>query len=65
MITIGRRLNEHSVGDANIYYRRAERLIQEMDQLNPWPRPRGFVVKAKTWEDYRQWRDAQHNPRLW
>ncbi len=44
---------------------RASKLIDEMDVLNPWPRPRGFVFKAKTYADYEQWRRAQENPRLW
>jgi len=33
--------------------------------LNPWPRPRGFVFKARTWEEYEAWRAAQENPWLW
>jgi hypothetical protein len=45
--------------------RRAGQLIVEMDLLNPWPRPRGFVFKAKTYADYEHWRRAQINPRLW
>ena len=45
--------------------RRAGQLIDEMDLLNPWPRPRGFVFKAKTYADYERWRRAQKNPRLW
>jgi hypothetical protein len=31
---------------------RSHQLELEVDRLNPWPRPRGFVLKAKTWEDY-------------
>ena len=45
--------------------RRAERVIREAVRLAPHPRPRGFVYKAKTWEDYERWRAAQSNPRLW
>lgn len=45
--------------------RAAERLIAEMDKLNPYPRPRGFVFKAKTWEEYETWRKNHPNPRLW
>lgn len=45
--------------------RRAERIIAEANRLAPDPKPRGFVVKAKTWEDYAAWRLAQTNPRLW
>ena len=33
--------------------------------MNPWPRPRGFVFKARTWDDYERWRAAQDNPWLW
>ncbi|MEI9896927.1 MAG: hypothetical protein WDN28_24480 [Chthoniobacter sp.] len=45
--------------------RRAERLIREADRLAPHPRPRGFIFKAKTWDNYERWRRAQENPRLW
>jgi hypothetical protein len=30
-----------------------------------FPKPRGFVFKARTWEDYAEWRRRQNNPRLW
>jgi len=33
--------------------------------MSPWPRPRGFVFKARTWEEYERWRAAQENPWLW
>ena len=45
--------------------RRAAVLQAQVDLLNPYPRPRGFVLKARTWEDYTRWRQAQANPRLW
>ncbi|HKQ40796.1 MAG TPA: hypothetical protein VJ063_22200 [Verrucomicrobiae bacterium] len=45
--------------------RRASVLQAQADLLNPYPRPRGFVFKAKTREDYERWRKAQSNPRLW
>jgi hypothetical protein len=45
--------------------RRAAVLQAQVDLLNPFPRPRGFVFKAKTREEYEQWRKAQSNPRLW
>ncbi len=45
--------------------RRATVLQAQADLLNPYPRPRGFVFKAKTREDYERWRKAQDNPRLW
>jgi len=44
---------------------RAQKLIAQIDLLNPYPRPRGFVAKFKTYEDYAAWRKAQENPRLW
>ena len=46
-------------------YRRAHVLERELDRLNPYPRPRGFVFKAKTYADYEAWRQRQDNPRLW
>ena len=45
--------------------RRAAVLQAQADLLNPFPRPRGFVFKARTWAEYEQWRRAQTNPRLW
>jgi len=45
--------------------RRAALLQAQVERLNPFPRPRGFVFKARTWEEYERWRRAQANPRLW
>jgi hypothetical protein len=45
--------------------RRAWALQQQTDKLNPYPRPRGFVFKARTREEYENWRRSQTNPRLW
>jgi hypothetical protein len=45
--------------------RQAHVLEMELNQLNPYPRPRGFVFRAKTWDDYATWRKEQKNPRLW
>ena len=47
------------------FIRRAEALQRAADELNPYPRPRGFVFKARTREAYEAWRKAQANPRLW
>ena len=47
------------------YRRRALALQRHLDRVNPWPRPRGFVFRARTWEEYEAWRRAQENPRLW
>jgi hypothetical protein len=33
--------------------------------LNPDPQARGFVFRAKSWEQYAEWRKQQDNPRLW
>ena len=46
-------------------FRQAHRLELELNKLNPYPRPRGFVFKARTWEEYALWRRSQTNPRLW
>ncbi|MBI5386009.1 MAG: hypothetical protein HZA90_15140 [Verrucomicrobia bacterium] len=45
--------------------RRAGVLQAQMELLNPNPRPRGFVFKARTREEYERWRKTQPNPRLW
>lgn len=45
--------------------RRAALLQAQADRLNPYPRPRGFVFRARTWEAYEAWRRVQTNPRLW
>ncbi len=45
--------------------RRAAILQHQLDLVHPHPRPRGFVFKAKTWEEYERWRGSQTNPRLW
>lgn len=44
---------------------RGQALQRQTDKLNPYPRPRGFVAKFKTHEEYEQWKKAQDNPRLW
>lgn len=44
---------------------RGHALQQQTDKLNPYPRPRGFVFKARTYEDYERWKKSQSNPRLW
>jgi len=46
-------------------WRRAAVLQAQAELLNPFPRPRGFVFKAKTREEYERWRKGQKNPRLW
>jgi hypothetical protein len=44
---------------------RATVLQEQAELLNPFPRPRGFVYKARTREEYEKWRKSQRNPRLW
>jgi hypothetical protein len=44
---------------------RAVILPRQVDLMNPFPKPRGFVFKARTREEYGRWRKAQDNPRLW
>ena len=45
--------------------REAVILIQAAARLNPYPRPRGFVFKAKNYAEYEEWGRRQGNPRLW
>lgn len=47
------------------YLARSRVLQDQLNALNPFPRPRGFVFKAKTWEEFDRWRNAHANPRLW
>lgn len=61
---VGRRLPHRTSSPAD-YHRRALVLQMEADRLNPFPKPRGFVFKAKTWEIYESWKRQQTNPRLW
>ena len=44
--------------------RRAGKLIAEAFRVSPVKKPRGFVVKFKTRQDYENWRREQTNPRL-
>ena len=60
--TVGTRKRGDSPED---YLRRAQALIDQADRLNPYPRPRGFVKKFRTYEDYEKWKAEQSNPRLW
>jgi hypothetical protein len=67
MKVVGRRRHSESTGPISPEeaLRRSIALQKEADRLNPFPQPRGFVAKFKTWEDYEEWRKAQSNPRLW
>jgi hypothetical protein len=46
-------------------HRRALALMRQTEKLCPFPKPRGFVFKARTWEEYEAWKKGQANPRLW
>jgi len=45
--------------------RRARELQEFAERFSHYPRPRGFVFKARTREEYERWRQAHSNPRLW
>jgi hypothetical protein len=64
---VGRRRTSHDLRplEPEEALRRATLLQMQADLLNPYPRPRGLVFKAKTREEYERWRKAQSNPRLW
>ncbi|TSA37106.1 MAG: hypothetical protein D4R65_01455 [Verrucomicrobiaceae bacterium] len=47
------------------YVRRAERIIAAANRMAPHPKPRGFVVKSRSWQEYTAWRLAQTDPRFW
>jgi len=61
---VGRR-RPHRTSSPADYHRRALVLQMQADRLNPFPKPRGFVFKAKTREIYEAWKRRQTNPRLW
>jgi hypothetical protein len=33
--------------------------------MSPYPRPRRFVFKARTWDEWERWRRNHPNPWLW
>lgn len=43
----------------------AAKLHRAAIAMSPFPRPRGFVFKARTWEEMEQWRRSHANPWLW
>jgi len=61
---IGRRQSQRASSPAE-YHQRALTLQQGVDRLNPFPKPRGFVFKAKSRDAYESWKRRQTNPRLW
>jgi hypothetical protein len=60
---VGRRRREPA--NPAEYVARAVILQRQMEAMNPFPKPRGFVFKARTRQDFEQWRRTQDNPRLW
>jgi hypothetical protein len=59
-----------SVGRRRVYspeesFRRAGALKEFAERFSRFPRPRGYVLKLRTHEEYHLWRKAQENPRLW
>ena len=60
--TVGHRLPPQTPAECHAA---AARLYRSSLVMNPWPRPRGFVFKARTWEQYAAWRAAHENPWLW
>lgn len=50
--------------DAVSCHRRALALMRQAEKICPFPKPRGFVMKARTWDEYEEWKAAQPNPRL-
>ena len=64
LLVVGKRKRKTSVNPTENYLR-ALRLQREVERLNPFPRPRGFVAKFRTWSEYETWRKTQTNPRLW
>jgi hypothetical protein len=63
MKVVGRRLRQPGTPAEN--YARAAILQRQADLLNPFPKPRGFVFRARSWEEFHRWRTAHQNPRLW
>jgi len=61
--TVGRR--QQQTLSADEYHQHALTLQERIDLLNPYPKPRGFVFKAKSREIYETWKRQQTNPRLW
>jgi hypothetical protein len=57
-------LSESAVGKPEEFLEAAERINSELARLVPAQRPRGFVMKFKTPDDYQKWKAAQTNPWL-
>ena len=56
--------NRKAPGNAAEFLAAAERMNAELKLLIPAKRPRGFVMKFKTHDDYQKWKSEQTNPWL-
>ena len=63
MKTVGKQLRIPATPEEAVL--RAGKIIAEAFRVSPIKKPRGFVVKFKTRQDYENWRRDQKNPRLW
>ena len=59
-----------TVGRRRVYspeesLRRAGALKDFAERFSLFSRPRGYVLRFRTHEEYHDWRKAQSNPRLW
>ena len=61
MKTVGKRGEPKTPEEA---HRRAVVLQRPAERLNPLPRARGFVFRAKTWEEWEKWRSSHPNLRM-
>jgi hypothetical protein len=61
MKIVGRLREAQSAEEA---YRRALTLQRQAERLNPIQRARGFVFRAKTWEELEKWRRFHPNLRM-
>jgi len=62
MKTVG--LRERIPGSPGEAVRRAGRLIAAANELAGQAKPRGFVIKAKTWAEMADWKRVQVRPRV-
>lgn len=61
MKIVGKRKKAESAAE---FLARAERMNSELEVMIPAKRPRGFVMKFKTHDDYQKWKAEQTNPWL-
>ena len=63
MKTVGKRTRIPASPEEAFHW--AAKIIAAAFRVSPVKKPRGFVVKFKTPQDYEDWRLNQQNPRLW